>query len=78
MPIQVYDVVESRVVAIGTGITDLGNGNVGVTNCQVQPGQRLQVNYSYLLKNTTTGTSQSAECTALPGGGMMTASFHLN
>jgi hypothetical protein len=79
MPINVYDAVERRVVAVGTALVPLvGPGNVGVRNCVVQPNRQLRTHYSYNLIDTNTGASQSAECTALPGAGMMTASFHLN
>jgi len=77
--IEIRDAVEKTVVATGNAIVILpGEGNRGVTNCQAAAGQRLQTNYSYNLVNTVTHESLSAECTALPGLGMMTASFHLN
>lgn len=77
--IQIYDAVERRVVATGNAIIPLvGAGNVGVTHCVLQAGQRLHTRYSYNLVNTVTGQSVSAECTAVPGPGMQIASFHLN
>jgi hypothetical protein len=77
--IEVRDTVERQLVATGATIIVLpGAGNRGVTNCVVQPDRRLRTQYSYNLVNTLTGQSLSAECTAVPGGGMQIASFHLN
>ncbi|HDZ75020.1 MAG TPA: hypothetical protein ENH55_20085 [Aurantimonas coralicida] len=77
--IEIHDSVERSVVASGTAIVQLpGVDNIGVRNCHNLPGQQLQTRYSYLLVNTATDHSISAECTALPGGGMQTASFHRN
>jgi len=77
--IEIRDAVERQLVATGADIIVLpGLDNRGVTQCVVQPGQRLQLQYSYNLVNTVTGHSLSAECTSRPGGGMQIASFHLN
>ena len=77
--IQICDAVERTLVATGAAIIVLhGAGNRGVTTCVLEPGQRLRTQYSYNLVDTVTGQSLSAECTAVPGGGMQIASFHLN
>ncbi|MEC5325454.1 hypothetical protein [Aurantimonas sp. A3-2-R12] len=77
--IEIHDSVERQVVATGNAIVVLpGDGNIGVRNCHNEPGQQLQTDYSYLLVDTVGGDRISAECTALPGGGMQTASFHRN
>ncbi|MEC5293557.1 hypothetical protein VSX64_19825 [Aurantimonas sp. C2-6-R+9] len=77
--IEIHDSVERQVVATGNALIALpGVDNIGVRNCHNEPDQRLQTDYSYLLVNTATDHSISAECTALPGGGMQTASFHRN
>jgi hypothetical protein len=76
--IKIYDAVERRVVATGAAIIALpGDDNRGVTQCTMEPGQQLQLRYSYNLVDTATEHSLSAECTARPGGGMRIASFHL-
>ncbi len=77
--IEIQDSVERQLVATGTDIIALpGAGNIGVRNCHNEPDQRLQTAYSYLLVDTVGGDRISAECTALPGRGMQTASFHRN
>jgi len=77
--IEIRDAVEKKVVATGVAIIVLeGDDNRGVTHCVVQQGQTLRTEYSYNLVDTVTGQSLSAKCTARPGGGMQTASFHLN
>jgi len=77
--IQIRDAVERTLVVTGAAIIVLhGAGNRGVTNWVLEPEQRLRTQCSYNLVDAVTGHSLSAECTAVPGGGMQIASFHLN